>query len=264
MNTAQRIAITTVFALSLSGLHAGDPPPLDTEAARISYALGVTTARSMEMFGTELSRDLIYRGMTDRMDGKELALSEQEARTILTDAMRAYHKRLAEERKAAAPANLKKADEFLAANGKKEGWTTTESGLQYAVVTSVDGPKPGANDVVKVHYEGSLMDGTVFDSSIKKGTPIDLSLRRVIKGWQEGLQLMTVGSKYKFAVHPRLGYGERGRPGFGGSSDIPPNALLIFEVELLEVKAKGGHPAMNHEGSTKGRARSNREGSGKK
>ena len=123
-------------------------------------------------------------------------------------------------------------EKFLAANSTSPGVTVTPSGLQYLVLTPAVGPKPTAQDTVKVHYTGTLLNGTVFDSSVERGEPIEFALNQVIPGWTEGVQLMSVGSKYKFFVPYKLGYGEQGTQG----GPIPGFATLIFEVELLEIK----------------------------
>lgn len=130
-----------------------------------------------------------------------------------------------------AETELEKGEAFLKENAKKEGVKTTASGLQYQVLKEGDGKAPKATDVVKVHYKGTLLDGKEFDSSYKGGQPIEFPLNRVIPGWTEGVQLMKEGAKYKFFIPAKLAYGERGAGGV-----IPPNATLIFEVELLEVK----------------------------
>jgi len=119
--------------------------------------------------------------------------------------------------------------EFLAENSKKPGIVITPSGLQYEVITEASGPKPDATDTVRVHYRGTLTDGTVFDSSYDRGNPIEFPLNGVIPGWTEGVQLMSVGSKYKFYIPQELGYGP------GGAGPIPPYSVLIFEVELLDI-----------------------------
>ena len=128
-------------------------------------------------------------------------------------------------------ANLTEGEEFLAKNKTREGVHTTESGLQYEVLTEGDGPKPKATDKVRCHYHGTLINGTIFDSSVQRGQPATFPLNMVIKGWTEGLQYMTTGSKYRFFIHPTLGYGER-----QVSAQIGPNSTLIFDVELISFK----------------------------
>ena len=131
-----------------------------------------------------------------------------------------------------ADSNSEKGEAFLAENAKKEGVKTTASGLQYKVLKEGTGKSPQATDTVQVHYKGTLLDGTEFDSSIKRGQPAEFPLNRVIPGWTEGVQLMKEGAKYQFTIHPKLAYGERGTPG----GPIPPNSTLIFEVELIAIK----------------------------
>ena len=130
-----------------------------------------------------------------------------------------------------AAANLKAGEDFLEQNKTRPELTTLDSGLQYQVLTAAEGDKPGVEDTVTVHYEGRLLNGEVFDSSITRGQPATFPLNRVIAGWTEGVQLMPVGSKYKLWIPAKLGYGEQGTPG----GPIPPNATLVFEVELLEI-----------------------------
>ena len=131
-----------------------------------------------------------------------------------------------------AESDLEKGEAFLKENAKKEGVKTTASGLQYKVLKEGEGKSPKATDTVKVHYKGTLIDGTEFDSSYKRGEPIEFPLNGVIPGWTEGVQLMKEGAKYQFTIPSKIGYGERGTPG----GPIPPNATLIFEVELIQVK----------------------------
>jgi FKBP-type peptidyl-prolyl cis-trans isomerase len=131
-----------------------------------------------------------------------------------------------------ADPNSEKGEAFLAENAKKEGVKTTASGLQYKVLKEGSGMSPQKTDTVAVHYRGTLLDGTEFDSSIKRGQPAEFPLNRVIPGWTEGVQLMKVGAKYQFTIPSKLAYGERGTPG----GPIPPNSTLIFEVELLAIK----------------------------
>jgi len=163
-------------------------------------------------------------------------MSEQEVR----DTMMAFEKDMQQKQAETAQKNVAEADKFLAANKTKEGVKSTESGLQYKVLKEGSGAQPKSSDTVTVNYRGTLIDGTEFDSSYKRGQPATFPVGGVIKGWTEALQLMKVGSKLQLFIPANLAYGEQGRPG------IPPNSLLIFEVELMDVKppqAGGASPA---------------------
>jgi len=175
----------------------------------------------------DLDSKAVALGIEDAIGKKEQKLTDEQ----LMEAFSALQKR-AEERMAEANAKAAEAGKkFLEENAKREGVKTTASGLQYEVIKSAEGPQPTADDIVTVHYEGTLTDGTVFDSSIKRGTPIDLPVGGVIPGWVEGLQLMHVGEKYKLYIPSDLAYGEQ-----SPSPLIPANSVLVFELELLDIK----------------------------
>ena len=192
---------------------------------KISYALGLSLGQNMRSSGVkQLDYNDLTAGIKAVMDGNKPAISYQEAQEVLDDFF--------DNLKATAANAAKEAGErFLAENAKRAGVKTTASGLQYEVITDAIGIKPKATDTVRVHYEGTLPDGTVFDSSYKRGEPISFGLNQVIKGWTEGLQLMPVGSKYKLYIPYHLGYGER-----GAGASIPPYSALVFTVELLGVE----------------------------
>lgn len=202
---------------SLSSLLKGEN--FDKDA---SYALGMSIGESMAADGIVPNIPEFVKGLEDRISGKETRLTQIEAMTAIQTAFQA-----AMETKGAE--SMKEGTEFLAKNSKKDGVTVTPSGLQYEVITEASGKKPSATSVVRVHYEGTLIDGTVFDSSIERGEPIEFPLDGVIAGWTEGLQLMSIGSKYRLFIPSELGYGAQG----GGP--IPPHSALIFEVELLDI-----------------------------
>ena len=190
---------------------------------KVSYALGLGIGRQLSQMGAgELNIDDIA--------GEKLKVSDSEAQTIVQD----FFKKQEEKQRAAAAEAGKAAREagekYLAENAKKEGVVTLPSGLQYKVLTEGNGKKPKATDKVKCHYEGMLIDGTLFDSSIQRGEPATFPLNGVIAGWTEGLQLMAEGSKYRLFIPYNLGYGER-----GAGASIPPYAALVFDVELIEV-----------------------------
>ncbi len=201
------------------------PVKLATELDTASYALGVNMGNQIKSIGmNEVSIMAFAKGFQQVIDGDKTEVTVEETNNIL----QAYFTNIQEKK---AQANLKEGQDWLAANGKKSGVITTASGLQYEVMREGTGIKPLATDSVKVHYHGTLIDGTVFDSSVDRNEPVEFALNGVIPGWTEGIQLMSVGSKYKFFIPSDLAYGENPRPG----GPIEPNMALIFEVELLDV-----------------------------
>jgi len=213
-------------------------PGLKSDKQKASYTIGVNIGNSLKRDNIEVDMQALARGLADAVSGKKPALSETEMRQAmmaLQKELRARQEAEMKERvakmKALAAENQKKAQAFLAANKAKAGIKTTPSGLQYQVVKEGEGPTPKATDTVKVHYRGTLVDGSEFDSSYKRGEPAKFPVNRVIKGWVEALQLMKVGGKWRLYVPPKLGYGE-----FGSGPKIGPNEVLIFDVELLGIE----------------------------
>lgn len=206
-------------------------PGLPTEKAQISYAIGVDMGRSLERIKDEVDMTFVTQGVQDVFDGKDLKLSDEQAMQVMQAFSTRMQAKQEAENIAKAEKNLAEGKQFLEANAKKEGVTTTPSGLQYQVLTAGAGPKPAASDTVVVHYTGTLLDGTEFDSSVTRGEPARFSLDGVVAGFTEGLQLMPVGGKYRFWIPGNLGYGEQGTPG----GPIPPNATLVFDIELIEI-----------------------------
>ena len=198
---------------------------------KISYALGLGIGRQLlQMGANELSIDDFSQAIKDVISGAELKVNDTEAQQIVQD----FFQKQEEKQRAAAAEKGKTAkvdgEKYLAENAQKEGVVTLPSGLQYKVLREGNGKKPKATDKVKCHYEGMLVDGTMFDSSVQRGEPATFPLNGVIAGWTEGLQLMQEGAKYRFFIPYQLGYGER-----GAGSSIPPFATLVFDVELIEV-----------------------------
>lgn len=183
----------------------------------LSYSVGVVLGKSLKQQGIDqVDAVSLARAIEDYLGGKDLEIDERSAGQNVNKYLR--------EKQAGA------GEAFLSENGKREGVTTTASGLQYEVLKEGDGPKPKSNQKVTVHYHGTLIDGTVFDSSVERGRPASFGVTQVIQGWVEGLQLMSKGSKYKFYIPYNLAYGERGAP-----PKIQPYAALVFEVELLDI-----------------------------
>ena len=192
---------------------------------KISYAIGLSMGQNLMGSGvTSLEYADLAAGIKDVLEKNQPQISYQEAQQVLGKFFSELEQKIAGEAKVAGEA-------FLAENAKREGVKVTESGLQYEVLEATIGQKPKATDKVRVHYEGTLIDGTVFDSSYKRGESITFGLNQVIKGWTEGLQLMSIGSKYKLYLPYQLAYGER-----GAGANIPPYAALIFTVELLGIE----------------------------
>lgn len=206
-----------------------------TEAEKQSYAIGASMGRYLndnlaknQEIGIELNKDMILGGIQDALNDK-IQLTDDDIQQV----MMALESQVREKRQAQQESLSKQAVEqgisFLNENAQREGVVVTDSGLQYEVITAAEGAKPAATDAVTVHYRGTLIDGTEFDSSYSRNQPATFGLNQVIKGWTEGLQYMTVGSKYKFYIPSNLAYGER------SAGQIPANSTLIFEVELLSI-----------------------------
>lgn len=198
---------------------------------KVSYALGLGIGQQLAQMGaSDLNIDDFADAIKDVINGNELKVPHKDAQTIVQEYFRQQEERINAIRAEQGKAAKAEGEKFLAENGKKKGVVTLKSGLQYEVLREGNGKKPKATDQVKCHYEGTLINGQVFDSSYKRNEPAVFPLNQVIPGWTEGLQLMQEGAKYRFYIPYILAYGESGA---GGS--IPPFATLIFDVELLEV-----------------------------
>ena len=206
---------------------------LETTEQRLSYGIAFGLGKRMQADNVPMDVDAFSAGLRDALEDNEPLLTQEE----ITTEMQAYQEKAAAEQQAVqaamGEANEAAAAAFLADNASKEGETVTESGLQYEVIEAGEGPMPGPDDTVEVHYRGTLVDGTEFDSSYARGETVSFGVGQVIAGWTEALQMMKVGSKWQVFVPPILAYG---RGGMG--QKIPPNKLLVFEIELLSIEKK--------------------------
>jgi len=226
-----RIGTALLCCLFVAGaLHAADQS-LKTPKDKVSYAIGAQIGTDMKRQAVEIDPDAMAKGLKDGYSGSKLLLTDQEMKEVLTGFQRQMATKQAEQMRKLADKNRQEGEAFLAENGKKEGVKTLPSGLQYKIIKEGTGRMPKAEDTVTVNYRGTLLDGTEFDSSYKRGEPASFPLKGVIKGWTEGLQLMKVGSKWQLFIPSHLAYGEQ-----GAGRVIGPNAVLIFEVELLGIK----------------------------
>ena len=204
-------------------------PTLDTLESKVSYLIGYNQVEQLKNQGVELNFDAYLSGTKQANAGSESQFSKEEAQAIFTEFQTVMQTKAREKQEKLGAENKVNSEAFLATNKTAEGVITTDSGLQYKILTQGDGPKPTAESTVQVNYEGKLIDGTVFDSSFERGTPIEFPLNGVIKGWTEGLQLMQEGSRFEFYIPSELAYGLNAPPNIG------PNQALIFKVELIQA-----------------------------
>jgi FKBP-type peptidyl-prolyl cis-trans isomerase FklB len=217
---------------------------LKTEKEKVSYIIGVNIGRNLKTQSVDVDPDMVSKGMKDVASSGKLLMTDEEMKATMTAFQQEMMKKRQEELEKVGGKNKAEGEAFLAANKKKPGVITLPSGLQYKVITKGKGKSPKATDKVTVNYRGTLIDGTEFDSSYKRGEPASFPVNGVIKGWTEALQLMKEGSKWELFIPPDLAYGEK-----GAGNVIGPNATLIFEVELLSVGEGGDHgaPPSHHE-----------------
>lgn len=224
MKSLRCIGLT--LALFCSAAFAVDPVTLTTEQQKLSYAVGVLFGRNMSL-EVDVDNDAFLQGVRDVLEGQQLKLAPEEMREVV----QRFQDQQVRARGEQGARNLEAGKKFLADNAKKEGVATLPGGVQYRVLRAAEGAKPSLQDTVVVHYKGTLIDGKEFDSSYGRGEPATIPLKNVIKGWQDAVTAMPVGSKWEIYVPAQLGYGEQ-----GAGRDIEPNSTLVFEIELLEIK----------------------------
>lgn len=222
------LGLTTVLTVPA---RAAEDSPLKDQKEKISYAIGVDIGRTLKSQGIEVDPGILTGGITDALGGGDLKLTDEQMRETMMEFQKEMMAKAAATAKAAGEKNAKAGEEFLARKEKEKGVQKTASGLLYKVITEGKGAKPKGTDTVEVHYRGTLIDGTEFDSSFKRGEPATFPVNQVIPGWTEALQLMPVGSKWQLFIPADLAYGEA-----GAGNAIGPNETLVFDVELLDIK----------------------------
>ncbi len=208
------------------------PLALVTDKDKQSYSIGVNVGKSLHRDSVDVEPKFVLQGLEDALADGKLLLTDDQMKAVMTALQTQVRQKQEEKRLAQAATDQKEGAAFMAANATKEGVVTLPSGLQYKIMVAGTGPKPTATDSVVCNYRGTLLDGTEFDSSYKRGQPVTLNVGGVIKGWTEALQLMPVGSKWQLFIPPNLAYGDRGQ------GPIGPNSTLIFEVELQSIQPK--------------------------
>jgi FKBP-type peptidyl-prolyl cis-trans isomerase FklB len=230
---ASKTATTTKPAGTKTGTATKAAAPLTTQKDKLSYSIGADIGKRLKTDQLDVDPAVISRGLRDAFAGAKLALTDEQIKATFAQLQSEMQAKRVAEAKAMSDKNKSTGDAFQAANKSKDGVVTLPSGLQYKILTPGTGPKPSANDTVVCNYRGTLVDGTEFDSSYKRGQPATFPVSGVIKGWTEALQLMPVGSKWQLVIPPGLAYGER-----GAGQQIGPDATLVFEVELMSIQPK--------------------------
>jgi FKBP-type peptidyl-prolyl cis-trans isomerase len=210
---------------------AQDATVLKDQKDKVNYGVGVNIGYNLKNFPVTLDLDLLIRGMKDSLSGAKLLMTEEEIREVMMGVQKEVAAKHEARMKELGEKNKKEGEAFLAENKKKEGVISLPSGLQYKVVRAGTGKTPADTDTVTVHYSGTLLDGTIFDSSYRRGEPATFPVNGIIPGWTEALKLMQEGAKWQLAIPPGLAYGER-----GAGAAIGPNATLLFDVELISIK----------------------------
>ena len=228
--TLRKLSSTLSLSLLITNFCIADSATLTPEQAT-SYTLGVQTARSFHSHNIEIDLDTYMQGMRDIASDAPLKLTDASMTQILMDLQKNQAQQLSKQRAASAEKNQKAGEAFLEANKTKPGIQTFDSGIQYKIIVKGNGEKPSPTDTITVNYEGRLIDGTIFDSSYKRGQPATFPLNQVIKGWQEALTQMPTGSTWEIFIPSDLAYGDRGTP----DGSIPAKSTLVFKVELIKI-----------------------------
>lgn len=229
MKLLQAAVLTAFLVPGLA--FAAKPVKLDNEDDRTNYSIGYKLGGDFKRQGVNVRKDALLKGIEDAAKGREPQMSIEEMQKTMSELSRRVVAAQQQQRQQQGAENMKQGEAFLAQNAKKKGVTTLPSGLQYKVIKKGSGKKPTKNDTVTVHYRGTLIDGTEFDSSHKRGEPATFGVGQVIPGWTEALQLMPEGSQWQLFIPSKLGYGAR-----GAGNRIGPNSTLIFDVELISIK----------------------------
>jgi FKBP-type peptidyl-prolyl cis-trans isomerase FklB len=228
------LVISWCMVFAVGPVFGGEKVELKTEKDKLSYAVGADFANNLKKYEINLDLDLFMKGIKDSLSGGKTLLTEEEVKKYIAILQEDATDRMREKLKVEGEKNKKEGDAYLAENKKKPGVKTLPSGLQYKIITVGKGKPPAETDTVTVNYRGSFINGTEFDSSYKRGQPATFPVKGVIKGWTEALLLMKEGAKWQLVIPPDLAYGASGQPG------IPPNSVLLFEVELIKIGAKEG------------------------
>ncbi len=224
-----KLIVLLGFLFFMSQVHAQETLVLKNQKDKVSYIIGMDIGNNLKKQSIDVDPNIFVKGVKDALSGAKPLLTEQE----IQETMVAFQKEMSAKQEQVAKRNKAEGEAFLAENKKKEGVKTLPSGLQYKVIKAGTGKKPKSNDTVTVHYRGTLINGTEFDSSYKRGQPVSFPVSEVIPGWTEALQLMEGGAKWQLFIPSNIAYGERGAGGV-----IGPNATLIFEVELVSIQEK--------------------------
>ena len=227
------IAVALSIVLVAGCVNAGDNTALKSEKDKVSYSIGLNIGNNFKSQSVDINPDILAKGIKDALSGSKPLMTETEIQETMAVFQKEMNAKQAERIKALGEKNKKEGETFLAENKKKDGVKTTASGLQYKIIKAGNGAKPKATDTVAVNYRGTLIDGKEFDSSYKRGEPASFPLNGIIPGWTEALQLMPVGSKWQLFLPSGIAYGEH-----GSGREIGPNAMLVFEVELLSINNK--------------------------